>query len=184
MILCVDTNPFNYLFLSFLISHFVVTNKIAKAQAEGRIWWSFEFFPPRTAQGLTNLCKCLVCPTISLAWHDNWLSFCFSIYNILRWSNWTNGRSRAWICRHYLECRWKNIGFDSSIGQDSAHLFWIGNMHASHLYKHASRKGRYCLEGGKAIWLSKYLGPQRWSTFWSKWMGATVSIWQLPGRLG
>ena len=32
-----------------------ITNKIAKAEKEGRIWWSFEYFPPRTAQGLTNL---------------------------------------------------------------------------------------------------------------------------------
>lgn len=32
-----------------------ITTKIAKAQAEGRIWWSFEYFPPRTPQGLTNL---------------------------------------------------------------------------------------------------------------------------------
>ncbi|PWN94844.1 putative MET13-putative methylene tetrahydrofolate reductase [Tilletiopsis washingtonensis] len=32
-----------------------ITTKIAKAEAEGRVWWSFEYFPPRTAQGLTNL---------------------------------------------------------------------------------------------------------------------------------
>ncbi|MCO5565362.1 hypothetical protein L7F22_019035 [Adiantum nelumboides] len=32
-----------------------ITTKIAKAQQEGRIWWSFEYFPPRTPQGLTNL---------------------------------------------------------------------------------------------------------------------------------
>lgn len=32
-----------------------VTNKIAKAKAEGRVWWSFEYFPPRTPQGMQNL---------------------------------------------------------------------------------------------------------------------------------
>lgn len=32
-----------------------ITEKIARAEREGRIWWSFEFFPPRTAQGLSNL---------------------------------------------------------------------------------------------------------------------------------
>ena len=29
-----------------------VTQKLAQAQQEDRTWWSFEFFPPRTAQGL------------------------------------------------------------------------------------------------------------------------------------
>ncbi|KAL4398815.1 methylenetetrahydrofolate reductase (NAD(P)H) Met13 [Malassezia pachydermatis] len=32
-----------------------ITHKIAKAKKEGRVWWSFEYFPPRTPQGLTNL---------------------------------------------------------------------------------------------------------------------------------
>ncbi|CAG8713099.1 12154_t:CDS:2, partial [Acaulospora colombiana] len=32
-----------------------ITQKIAKAEKEDRIWWSFEYFPPRTAQGLQNL---------------------------------------------------------------------------------------------------------------------------------
>ncbi|KAE8224507.1 hypothetical protein CF319_g2613 [Tilletia indica] len=32
-----------------------ITAKLAKAERENRIWWSFEFFPPRTAQGLNNL---------------------------------------------------------------------------------------------------------------------------------
>lgn len=27
-----------------------VTEKLAKAEKEGRTYWSFEFFPPRTAQ--------------------------------------------------------------------------------------------------------------------------------------
>ena len=32
-----------------------VTAKLAKAKAEGRTWWSFEYFPPRTPQGMSNL---------------------------------------------------------------------------------------------------------------------------------
>ncbi|KDN41872.1 putative MET13-putative methylene tetrahydrofolate reductase [Tilletiaria anomala UBC 951] len=32
-----------------------ITDKIAKAERDGSIWWSFEYFPPRTSQGLTNL---------------------------------------------------------------------------------------------------------------------------------
>lgn len=32
-----------------------ITTKLARAQAEGRVWWSFEFFPPRTPQGMQNL---------------------------------------------------------------------------------------------------------------------------------
>lgn len=32
-----------------------ITEKLAKAEREGRTFWSFEFFPPRTAQGLQNL---------------------------------------------------------------------------------------------------------------------------------
>jgi methylenetetrahydrofolate reductase (NADPH) len=32
-----------------------ITEKLAKAEKEGRTYWSFEFFPPRTAQGLQNL---------------------------------------------------------------------------------------------------------------------------------
>ena len=32
-----------------------ITDKLAKAEREGRPFWSFEFFPPRTAQGLQNL---------------------------------------------------------------------------------------------------------------------------------
>ncbi|KAG8727035.1 hypothetical protein FRC12_022859, partial [Ceratobasidium sp. 428] len=32
-----------------------VTQKIEQAEKDGRIWWSFEYFPPRTAQGLQNL---------------------------------------------------------------------------------------------------------------------------------
>ncbi|PVF99841.1 putative MET13-putative methylene tetrahydrofolate reductase [Serendipita vermifera] len=32
-----------------------ITQKIEKAEKEDRIWWSFEYFPPRTAQGLQNL---------------------------------------------------------------------------------------------------------------------------------
>ncbi|KAF8757537.1 Methylenetetrahydrofolate reductase [Rhizoctonia solani] len=32
-----------------------VTEKIQQAEKDGRIWWSFEYFPPRTAQGLQNL---------------------------------------------------------------------------------------------------------------------------------
>jgi methylenetetrahydrofolate reductase (NADPH) len=27
-----------------------ITDKIEKAEREGRTYWSFEFFPPRTAQ--------------------------------------------------------------------------------------------------------------------------------------
>ncbi|WFD43494.1 methylenetetrahydrofolate reductase [NAD(P)H] [Malassezia psittaci] len=32
-----------------------ITTKIERAKAEGRTWWSFEYFPPRTPQGLQNL---------------------------------------------------------------------------------------------------------------------------------
>ncbi|KAI5123516.1 hypothetical protein M0805_006676 [Coniferiporia weirii] len=32
-----------------------ITQKIELATKEDRIWWSFEYFPPRTAQGLQNL---------------------------------------------------------------------------------------------------------------------------------
>lgn len=32
-----------------------ITSKIAQAEREGRTWWSFEYFPPRTPQGLANL---------------------------------------------------------------------------------------------------------------------------------
>ena len=27
-----------------------ITQKIQQAEKEGRVWWSFEYFPPRTAQ--------------------------------------------------------------------------------------------------------------------------------------
>ena len=29
-----------------------ISQKIQQAEKEGRIWWSFEYFPPRTAQVL------------------------------------------------------------------------------------------------------------------------------------
>ncbi|EKM50042.1 uncharacterized protein PHACADRAFT_264540 [Phanerochaete carnosa HHB-10118-sp] len=32
-----------------------ISKKIQQAEKEGRVWWSFEYFPPRTAQGLQNL---------------------------------------------------------------------------------------------------------------------------------
>ncbi|KAG8891765.1 hypothetical protein FRB99_003370, partial [Tulasnella sp. 403] len=32
-----------------------ITQKIAQAEKDDRTWWSFEYFPPRTAQGLQNL---------------------------------------------------------------------------------------------------------------------------------
>ncbi|KAH9919945.1 methylenetetrahydrofolate reduct [Amylocystis lapponica] len=32
-----------------------ISHKIDQANQEDRIWWSFEYFPPRTAQGLQNL---------------------------------------------------------------------------------------------------------------------------------
>ncbi|KAF8532451.1 methylenetetrahydrofolate reductase-domain-containing protein [Gautieria morchelliformis] len=32
-----------------------ITKKIEQAQKDDKIWWSFEYFPPRTAQGLQNL---------------------------------------------------------------------------------------------------------------------------------
>ncbi|KIO32028.1 hypothetical protein M407DRAFT_19053 [Tulasnella calospora MUT 4182] len=32
-----------------------ITQKIAQAERDNRVWWSFEYFPPRTAQGLQNL---------------------------------------------------------------------------------------------------------------------------------
>ena len=32
-----------------------IVDKLAKAEKENKIAWSFEYFPPRTAQGLTNL---------------------------------------------------------------------------------------------------------------------------------
>ncbi|KZW01199.1 methylenetetrahydrofolate reduct [Exidia glandulosa HHB12029] len=32
-----------------------ITQKIERAAKEDRVWWSFEYFPPRTAQGLQNL---------------------------------------------------------------------------------------------------------------------------------
>ncbi|CCA74929.1 probable MET13-putative methylene tetrahydrofolate reductase [Serendipita indica DSM 11827] len=32
-----------------------ITEKIEKAEKQNRVWWSFEYFPPRTAQGFQNL---------------------------------------------------------------------------------------------------------------------------------
>ncbi|KAI0078698.1 methylenetetrahydrofolate reduct [Panus rudis PR-1116 ss-1] len=32
-----------------------ISKKIQQAEKENRVWWSFEYFPPRTAQGLQNL---------------------------------------------------------------------------------------------------------------------------------
>ncbi|KAH9992975.1 methylenetetrahydrofolate reduct [Russula compacta] len=32
-----------------------ISQKIQQSTKEGKIWWSFEYFPPRTAQGLQNL---------------------------------------------------------------------------------------------------------------------------------
>ncbi|KAI0091645.1 methylenetetrahydrofolate reduct [Irpex rosettiformis] len=32
-----------------------ISQKIQQAEKENRVWWSFEYFPPRTAQGLQNL---------------------------------------------------------------------------------------------------------------------------------
>ncbi|KAJ7224277.1 methylenetetrahydrofolate reductase-domain-containing protein [Mycena pura] len=32
-----------------------ITQKIRQADKENKVWWSFEYFPPRTAQGLQNL---------------------------------------------------------------------------------------------------------------------------------
>jgi methylenetetrahydrofolate reductase (NADPH) len=32
-----------------------ISQKIEKAAKEDKVWWSFEYFPPRTAQGLQNL---------------------------------------------------------------------------------------------------------------------------------
>ncbi|KAF9240705.1 methylenetetrahydrofolate reductase-domain-containing protein [Melanogaster broomeanus] len=32
-----------------------ISKKIEQSSKEGKIWWSFEYFPPRTAQGLQNL---------------------------------------------------------------------------------------------------------------------------------
>ncbi|KAH7927301.1 methylenetetrahydrofolate reduct [Leucogyrophana mollusca] len=32
-----------------------ISKKIDQSSKEGKIWWSFEYFPPRTAQGLQNL---------------------------------------------------------------------------------------------------------------------------------
>ncbi|KAJ3721354.1 methylenetetrahydrofolate reductase-domain-containing protein [Lentinula guzmanii] len=32
-----------------------VTQKIAQCERDNKVWWSFEYFPPRTAQGLQNL---------------------------------------------------------------------------------------------------------------------------------
>jgi methylenetetrahydrofolate reductase (NADPH) len=32
-----------------------ITDKIAKATEEGRSFWSFEYFPPKTATGVINL---------------------------------------------------------------------------------------------------------------------------------
>ncbi|KAF8141572.1 methylenetetrahydrofolate reductase-domain-containing protein [Boletus edulis] len=32
-----------------------ISKKIEQSTKEGKIWWSFEYFPPRTAQGLQNL---------------------------------------------------------------------------------------------------------------------------------
>ncbi|KAG1746594.1 methylenetetrahydrofolate reductase-domain-containing protein [Suillus paluster] len=32
-----------------------ISTKIEQSSKEGKIWWSFEYFPPRTAQGLQNL---------------------------------------------------------------------------------------------------------------------------------
>ncbi|CAO3660007.1 unnamed protein product [Umbelopsis ramanniana] len=32
-----------------------VIDKIRKAEEEGRVYWSFEYFPPKTQQGVVNL---------------------------------------------------------------------------------------------------------------------------------
>ena len=32
-----------------------ITEKLIKAEKDGRTYWAFEFLPPRTAQGLQNL---------------------------------------------------------------------------------------------------------------------------------
>ncbi|KAH7913830.1 methylenetetrahydrofolate reductase-domain-containing protein [Hygrophoropsis aurantiaca] len=32
-----------------------ISKKIEQSSKEGKVWWSFEYFPPRTAQGLQNL---------------------------------------------------------------------------------------------------------------------------------
>ncbi|TFK75021.1 methylenetetrahydrofolate reduct [Pluteus cervinus] len=32
-----------------------ISQRIQQCEREGRVWWSFEYFPPRTAQGLQNL---------------------------------------------------------------------------------------------------------------------------------
>ncbi|EJU03439.1 methylenetetrahydrofolate reduct [Dacryopinax primogenitus] len=32
-----------------------ITKKLQQAEHEGRVWWSFEYFPPRTAPGMQNL---------------------------------------------------------------------------------------------------------------------------------
>jgi len=32
-----------------------ISQKVQHSQSQGKVWWSFEYFPPRTAQGLQNL---------------------------------------------------------------------------------------------------------------------------------
>ena len=32
-----------------------ITKKIELAEKENRVWWSFEYFPPRTAQVTSNV---------------------------------------------------------------------------------------------------------------------------------
>lgn len=38
-----------------------VTQKIAQCEKENKTWWSFEYFPPRTAQVSLSLFLCRVC---------------------------------------------------------------------------------------------------------------------------
>ncbi|KAI5475339.1 hypothetical protein MNV49_001608 [Pseudohyphozyma bogoriensis] len=43
------------MFSSYLKKMVKISEKIAQAQRDGRPWWSFEFFPPKTADGWVNL---------------------------------------------------------------------------------------------------------------------------------
>jgi len=53
-----------------------ISQKIEQAKKENRTWWSFEYFPPRTAQGLQNLVdriermRLLGPEFIDITWHS------------------------------------------------------------------------------------------------------------------
>lgn len=43
-----------------------VSEKIRRAESEGRPFWSFEYFPPKTENGLVNLYDRIVCYSLQI----------------------------------------------------------------------------------------------------------------------